>query len=166
ALFAWLEDEVDGAVEAAGAREIARSAEQHGRVPIVTAAVHAALEPRRVGKVVLLVHRQRIHVRAQADRAAAVVALPANHGDHAGPAHAAVILDPEPIELRGHDLRSPMLLEAELRVRVQIAPQLGQCGVLAAKIVDRAHGTLRLAVNAPGPGARCAGAGRPRNRAG
>jgi len=85
------------------------------------------------------VHRQRVHVGAQAHRAAAVVTPTADHGHDAGLADAGVILDAEAVELGGNDLRRPVLLEAELGVRVQIASQLGQRGMLAAEVIDGAQ---------------------------
>ena len=42
---------------------------------IVTAAVHASVRRRLVRELVVLGHRQRVHVGAQADRLAAVGAL-------------------------------------------------------------------------------------------
>ncbi len=84
-------------------------------------------------KVVFLVHRQRVHVGAQADRAAAVLRRsPRNHGDDPGLADVAVMLDAERGELARDDLDGAVLLEAQLGMRVQVAPQGGQCGVVLA----------------------------------
>ena len=71
ALLARLEDEVRGAVEVARLVQVARGGEQHRRVAVVAAAVHPAVVARLVRELVLLLHRQRVHVGAQADRAAA-----------------------------------------------------------------------------------------------
>src|SRR5437867_7205585 len=139
ALLTWLKDEINGAVEPARTRQIARGAEQHGGVPVVAAAVHPALEARHVREVVLLVHRQRIHVRAQADATSAVLTLAANHADDTGLTDARVVRDPEHIELAGHDFGRAMLLEAKLGMRVQIAPQRGELGVLLRDVLDWSH---------------------------
>ena len=70
-LLGGLEDEVDGAGEVAGLGEVARGAEQHRGVAVVAAGVHPARVPRGVGQAGRLLDRQRVHVGAQADRAAA-----------------------------------------------------------------------------------------------
>ena len=92
--FARLEDQVHGTVEAPGAGQVTRRTEQHGGMTVMPAAVHPPLESRHVSKCVFLVHRQRVHVCAQADRPAAVAALAANHPDDAGLADTRVMLDP------------------------------------------------------------------------
>jgi hypothetical protein len=71
ALLARLEDEIRGAVEVARLVQVPGGGEQHGRMPVVAAAVHPAVVARLVGELVLLLHRQRVHVGAQADGAAA-----------------------------------------------------------------------------------------------
>ena len=48
-----------------------------------------------------------------------------------------MILDADPIELGGDDLRGSVLLEAKLRMRVQIAPELGQCAVRFADLKEQ-----------------------------
>src|SRR5437588_557672 len=92
--FARLEDQIYGAVEAPGAGQVTRRAEEHGGMTIVPATVHPPLESRHVRKRVFLVHWQRVHVCAQADRPAAVVELAANHPDDAGLADTRVMFDP------------------------------------------------------------------------
>ena len=67
AFLGGLEDEIDGAVEIAGLRQVLRGTKQHGGVAVVAAGVHAAGVLADVGDVVDLQHRQRVHVRAQPD---------------------------------------------------------------------------------------------------
>ena len=126
ALLARLEDAVDRAVEALGLVQVLRRREEHRRVPVVAAAVHAALVARLVRELVLLLHRQRVHVGAQADRASVVVARTRDHRDHAGLADAGVMLDAERGELLVHHARGPVLLEAELGMGVQITANGGE----------------------------------------
>src|SRR5206468_10771956 len=76
---------------------------------------------------------------AKADGTAAVPTPAGDNRDDAGLADARVILESEPAELVGYDLRGPMLLEAKLRMRVQVAAQRRQLGMLGAEIFDRAH---------------------------
>ena len=129
-------------------------------MPVVAAAVHPAPELRRMRKIVFFVHGQRIHVRAQADCSATFVALARDHGDDAGTADARVVLDAEPVELAGDDLGRSMLLESELGVCVQIASQLGELRVLAAKVIDRAHGDSLVRFD------QCAGTSRSMRKRG
>ncbi len=119
--------------------QVTRGGEQHGGVAVVPAAVHQALEARLVREVVLLLHRQRVHVGAQADRAAAAVGAPAHDSDHAGLADPRVVLDAEVGEALADDLGGAMLLEAELRVHVQVAAQRLELGVPALDVFDGAH---------------------------
>ena len=49
--------------------QVAGGAEQHGDVAVMPARMHLAGVARRVRKGVDFMHRQRIHVGAQADRA-------------------------------------------------------------------------------------------------
>ncbi len=134
ALLSRLEDEIGGAVEIARLVQVARGGEQHRRVPVVAAAMHPPVVTRLVREVVFLLHRQRVHVRAQADGAAARVGPAANDGNDAGPADPRVVLDAECREPLADDLRGPVLLEAELRVHVQVAAQCRELGVPARDV--------------------------------
>ena len=104
-----------------------------------------------------------IHVSAQADRAAAFGLRTPDHRDDAGLAYAAVMLDAERVELARDDLGGAMLLEAELRMRVQIAPHCGQRSVFLADELDGIHALAPAAraaalwrLIAPPRGVRCA----------
>ncbi len=136
ALLAGLEDQIGDAVEIARFGEVARGREQHRRVTVMAAAVHPPVVARFVGKLVLLLHRQRIHVGAQADRASARLCAAANDGDDPGAADPRVMLDSERAEALGDDLRGSMLLEPELGVHVQVAAQRREFGLPAADVQD------------------------------
>ncbi len=69
AFFGRLENQVDGAVKVAMTRQIVRCAQQHRRMTVMAACMHLAGVARRMVKCVEFLHRQRIHVGAQADRA-------------------------------------------------------------------------------------------------
>ena len=115
-----LEDEVDGAVEILGLREIACGAKEHRRMPVMPASVHLAGIDGLVGEVGLLLDRQRVHVGADADRARAGAA--AQGADDARMRDPARDLDAPGGELLSHDVAGAVLLEAELRMGVDIAP--------------------------------------------
>ncbi len=87
---------------------------------VMAAAVHAAFVARLVREVVLLLHRQRVHVRAQSDRLAAGVRLARNDGNQPRLADAGVMLDAQGRKLFLHDARGAFLLEAELGMGVEI----------------------------------------------
>ena len=73
--------------------EVLRRAQQHRRVPVMAAGMHLAGDRRGVGELVGLVHVERVHVGAQADRAPGL-ARP-QRADHAGLGQAAMHLDAE-----------------------------------------------------------------------
>ncbi len=62
-----LEDEMHGAVEVFGFRQIARGTQKHGGVAVMTAAVEAAGNGGAPAQVGVFLHRQRVHVGAQPD---------------------------------------------------------------------------------------------------
>jgi hypothetical protein len=66
-----LEHEMDRAVEVARRGQIARRAEQDAGVAVVAAGVHHARTRRRIGDIVLLLDRQRVHVGAERNRSLA-----------------------------------------------------------------------------------------------
>ena len=111
---------MDRAGEVAGRGEIARGAEQDAGVPVMAAGVHHARPGGRVGDVVLLRDRQRVHVGAERDRALAAAGAQGAH--HAGAGDAAMHLDPELRELGGDEIRGAVFLEAQFRMGVQVVP--------------------------------------------
>ena len=68
-LLGGLEDEVHGAVEIAMLGQVLRGREQHRRVSVMAARVHAPVVARAVRELVVFLHRQRVDVGAQPDRA-------------------------------------------------------------------------------------------------
>ena len=76
ALLRRLEDDDRGAGEAARLGEVVRGAEQHGGVAVMAAGVHLARRLGGPGLAGLLVDRQRVHVGAEADDAAAACRRP------------------------------------------------------------------------------------------
>jgi hypothetical protein len=119
-----LEDEVDGPVEAARARQVACRAQQHGGVPVVPAAVVDAGEAADIRPFALFEDGQRVHVGAQAH--AAPRGAGAQHADDTGAAYAFKHLQPQFAQGRGDDAGRAVLLERKLRMRVQVAPQRDQ----------------------------------------
>ena len=108
-------------------------------MPVVPAAVHASLEPRHVRKVVFLVHRQRVHVGPQSDRASAAGRCAANHADNPGLADAGMVLHAKGRQLARDHFNRTVFFEAELGMRMQVAAQRRQCGVVVAQMFDRPH---------------------------
>jgi hypothetical protein len=126
ALLGRLKDEMDGAVEVACRRKVLGGAQQHGRVAVMAAGMHAALVLAAMIEGIVLVHRQRVHVGAQPN-GARIVADP-DGADDAGLADAGRDLAAPFLELLGHDLRRPLLLEAELGMGVDVTPDGGELG--------------------------------------
>ena len=92
ALFTGLKNQHRRAVKVARLCQIARRPDQHGRVTVMTAAVHQAGLARLPGKIVVLGHGQRVHVGAQGHHLAAAVALALDQRHDAGLANARVNL--------------------------------------------------------------------------
>ncbi len=81
-----LEDDRRRAIEVTGFGEIFGGAEQHCGMPVVAAGMHEAGRLRGVREAGRLHDRQRIHVGADADDAAARIAPPPDEADHPGAA--------------------------------------------------------------------------------
>jgi len=143
--FGGLEDQVHRAVEIAVPREVLRRRQQHGGVAVVAAGVHLAGDGAGVREGVELGHRQRIHVGAQADRSSMLrgrfAAVPAVHdADHAGRSQPSVDRYAPFGELGGHQIGGAHLLEAQLGMSVDVAPQLSQGRGLCQDGFDQLHG--------------------------
>ncbi len=140
-----LEDEHRRAVEIARLGQVACGAEQHHRVRVVPAGMHHAGALRGPGQVGAFVDRQRVHVGAQADRAAAAVpaAVPATpalqHADDACLADAGMRLDAPFGQQVGDDARRPDLVEPQLGVGMKVAAELGQLGREGGDAIDDGH---------------------------
>jgi hypothetical protein len=126
ALFGRLENQVHGAVEIALARKVEGRAQQHRGVAVVAAGVHLSFVGRRMGEGVDFLHRQGVHVGAQADRAFSGARL--DDADHAGDAHAADDRDAPFGELGGDHVGGALLFVAEFGMGVDVAPDLPQFG--------------------------------------
>ena len=124
AFLGRLEDEVHGAVEVTGRRKILGGPQQHGGVTVVAARMHAALVRAAMVEGVELVHRQRIHVGAQAD-GAWIVADP-DGADDTGLADAGRHFQAPLLQLLGHDGAGPLFLEAQFGMGMNVAPDGGQ----------------------------------------
>src|SRR5438067_444797 len=105
-----LEDEMHGAVEIARLREIARRAQQHRRVSVMAAGMHAPGVLRAMREGVAFEDRQTIHVGAQPDRARRVA--DPETPDDAGLADAAMHLDAKAFEPLGDVMGGALFLEA------------------------------------------------------
>ena len=68
-----------------------------------------------------LLHGQRIHVRAHQYHGSVTIA---HHADDAGGAHFFVDLEPESVELLGHDGGRAFLMETQFRMGVEVLVQL------------------------------------------
>ena len=132
-----LEDQVDGPVEIAGLGEIPGCAEQHRRVPVMAAGVHATLMARAVGQVGRLLDRQRVHVGPQPDRARRRAG--AQPADDTRAADAAMHLVAELGELLCDEIGGPLLLEAEFGMSMDVAPPTRQVVVKFRNALNDPH---------------------------
>lgn len=139
-LLAGLEYQKRDAVEVARVVEITRGREQHRRMAVVAAAVHAPVVPGPVGDVVLLLHRQRIHVGAKPDTPAARVDAARNDRDNAGTTDAGVMFDRPRRQLVTDEPCRTVLFEAELGMRVEVAAEVGERIGPAPDVFDRIGG--------------------------
>ena len=140
ALLGGLEDEIHRAVEIAGLREVARRAQQHRGMAVMAAGVHAARRLAAMGEIIGLVHRQAVHVGAQADRDLAIA--PPEHANHAGAADVAMHLDAPFGELRCNDVGGAPLLEADLGMGVNVAADRREFVMEAANGFEIGHGPV------------------------
>ena len=138
ALFRRLEDEVQHAVEAAGLREAPRRRQQHRGVPVMAAGMHEARPAAAPGRARGLLDGQRIHVGAQAEAPAAGATHEAAH--HAGAADAPLDLVAPGFELVGHERCGAVLLEGQLRLAVDVAPQGDELPHLRPELVQQVGG--------------------------
>ncbi|MDT4798574.1 hypothetical protein FQZ97_312070 [compost metagenome] len=126
AFLGRLEDQVEGALEIAGGRQVARRAQQHGGMAIVAAGVHAPGVATAVGDARGFDDGQGIHVGAQAQGAAGIAI--AQHADHAGAADTAVDFIAPFIQQTGHQGGGALFFETEFRVGVDVLAQGLQVG--------------------------------------
>jgi hypothetical protein len=102
--------------------EDARRAHEDGRVPVVTAGVHAAVRPRLPAAVVLLNDREAVDVGSQGDGARAGAA---DERNGSSPARQSAAKGHATVRKRGADAgASALLLVADLGMGVQFAPEI------------------------------------------
>jgi len=142
ALFGRLKDEVHDAIEPAMQGQPARAGEQHGRVAIVAAGMHAPLVLRGMIKGVVLLQGQGIHIGPQTDGARAAATPEGAH--HAGATDAGGDLKAPGLEFFGHDGRSAVLFVAQLRVSMQITADGLDFGLQVENAFGEHHGVALL----------------------
>ncbi len=125
-LLRGLEDQHRRPREVPRRRQMLRRAQQHRRVPVVTAGVHDPGRPGGVVEVRALLDRQRVHVRAQPDPARPLTPA-VDQPDDARPRDAVVHLVHSVLpQLVGDDPGRPVLLEPQFGMGVQVAEDRGQ----------------------------------------
>ena len=134
-----LENEVHRAVKGPAAREVPGRRQQHGRVTIMTTGMHAAIVPGAVGKAVFFLHGQRIQIGAQTDRARALALTQDTH--HPGARQTGVDLQTPFAQPLGDQGAGAMLVKAEFRMGVDIAPELGEKSVIL-EAVENVHAVI------------------------
>ena len=105
--------------------------QQHGRVAVMAASMHLSGDLRAVGNIILLLHRQGIHIRPQGHHAAVIIT-----GDDAHHTHSGVDQGNAHLGQRFTDKALGVLrFKAHFRVHVQITavlhrlcPNIGQLG--------------------------------------
>jgi hypothetical protein len=148
ALFARLEheDHVPGQLGLPGAEQPGRPG-QHGRVQVVPAGVHHALEAGGVGQAGGLGDRQRVHVAPQQDRRPRLVtpagAGPgaAEHGRHRAELAPGADLQWQPGQGVQHLGLGQRQLQADLGLAVDGVPQLGQFPRDRRRVLAHPHQT-------------------------
>ena len=144
-LLGGLEDEGDVALEVIVLGEVRSGRQQRDGMAVVAAAVELAIHRRAIVDRRLLAHRQRIELGAQSDQALAAMgrlALPAQQADDAGPADSRLDLETEGPQPLSDERRRAVLLEADLRVRMQL-PQPGKGFRLVRSEPGLEHGPTR-----------------------
>ena len=140
ALLRRLKDQNCGAGEVARVGEVLCGAEQHGGVTVMAAGVHLARHGRFVGKIGLLLDRQRIHVGAQPDHLAASFAPP-DDADDAGSADAGRhFVAAKAFELLRDRRRGAMHVVQKFRMGMEVLPPRGDLGVQVGDAVHDWHG--------------------------
>ena len=123
AFLGGLEDDDRRAREVAGAREIARGAEQHRGMAVMAAGVHLAGNAGAIGQVGRFLDRQRVHVGAKADGALALALAPLDDADDAGLADRGPdLVAAELAQTFGDEIGSARQVVEKLGIGVQIAP--------------------------------------------
>ncbi len=136
--FSGLKDEVHGAIKISVFRQVLGCRQQHGGVAVMAAGVHLAGMLAGVAESVELLHRQRIHVGAQANGTRRGTALDDAHNTRG--AHAAVQRNAPPGQLAGHQVSGAGLFKTQLGVGVNVAAKAGNTGCLGHDGINNFHG--------------------------
>ena len=139
AFFGRLEDQVNRAVKIAVFGEVLGCCQQHGGVTIMPTGVHLARVFTGVFKGVELLHRQCVHVGAQANRAAAGAAFDNAH--HARGTHATMNWNAPLSELPGHQVGGADFFKTQLGVGMNFSPDGGNASGLGHDGVNDFHGS-------------------------
>ena len=121
-LLGRLKDEIDAAVEIVefgGRNQRLGGTQEHRRVAVVAAGVHASGMTGAMAENVELIQRQGVHVGAQADGAIAAAAL--QPADDTGAGQTAVHFQPQALQMRRHDVGGAPLAECQFGMAVEIA---------------------------------------------
>ena len=144
ALFGWLEDDRDGAVEITGLGEIFGGPQQHGGMAVMAAGMHLAVGLGGIGLAGDFGQRQRIHVGTQADDLARARLRALDDADDAGLADAGDdLVAAELLQLLGDDAGRAVHVELQLGMLVQVAPPGGDLVVQGGDPVVDGHDSLR-----------------------
>ena len=135
---ARLEDEMDRPGKIPRLREMLCGAEQHRGVAIVAAGMHPPALLRSMGKCVLLVDVQPIHISTQRDRAPALHRSPQG-ADDARARNSAFDGDTERFQAFGDERSRFMLLERGLWVGVDLVPPSRHFGMKICDAINYRH---------------------------
>ena len=136
-----LEDHHRRAVEIAGLGEVLRGAEQHRRVPVMAAGMHAARDAAGIVLAGPLDDGQRVHVGPQPDGLARPA--PPDDADDAGTADARRhLIDAEAPEQLGDFAGGAVHVVLQLGVPVEVAPPGNDLGMELRDAVEDGHETL------------------------
>src|SRR3984885_13507605 len=149
AFLGRLKHQINGAVEITLPGQMAGGGQQHRRVAVVAAGVHLAGVHARVGEGVVLADRQRVHVGTQPDRARGAAVT--HDADDTRLAQPAMHRDAPLAQCARDEIRGARLLETELGVRMDIAPQALQHRGFRDDRLDQLHGDDSLSIMRPRP---------------
>src|SRR5215472_16873113 len=140
--FGRLKDQMHRAVEIAGFGKVPSRTEQHRRMPVMAAGMHAPVISRAVGEVGRLLDRQAVHIGSEPNRAQRITgAQPAND---TGLADAAKYLAAEPGELLGDEVGGALLFEPEFGMGMNVMPPFLQFVMEFRDAFDDLHAPLPL----------------------
>ncbi len=136
AFLTGLEVQVHRAIETARLGQVPRCAEQHGAMPVVPTAVHAARYARAVRRIAQLGDGQRVHVGPKPHGGTTGLGFAIDHRHDTGSAYAGVGGQPQSPKVSG-DLRGcPVLLEPQFGMAVEISADVNEFAFESANGVD------------------------------